>query len=133
MRTIVFCLLIALAGVGAAYAQGWGWGVPEPVQVEGTLQLQNGLVVLSTGTTAYHVPGLHRYIGFVEGLREGARISVSGHVYANRLDMHSFTLEGRVYDLMANVNAQGWGACCGYGPAARGPAWSSGRHHRGRW
>ena len=110
MKKLVFLVVIALLVIGTASAQGWGWvppAPPETVRVDGTLQLQNGHIVLSTGTVVYFVPGLMRYIGFIDGLREGARISAEGFASGNFLQPTKLTIGGREYDFAANT--PGWG------------------------
>ncbi|MCL2069685.1 MAG: hypothetical protein FWH19_01705 [Treponema sp.] len=142
MRKFAFLTVFALLLSGTAFAQGWPWGTPpETITVEGTLQLQQGHIALSTGAAVYFVPGIARYIGFIDGLREGARISAEGFASGNFLQVSKFSIGGREYDLLADAQAlggPGWGA--GYGPC---PMWGAGPrggyHHgwghrgRGRW
>ena len=116
MKKLVFLTLICLLAIGTVSAQGWT--APETIRVEGTLQLQNGHIVLSTGTTVYFVPGLMRYIGFIEGLREGARISAEGFVSGNFLQATKVIIGGREYDLSANN--QRWGPMGGHHGRGRG-------------
>ena len=133
MKKLVFLAVIAVLVVGSVYAQGWGSvtppAPPETVRVEGALQLQNGHIVLSTGTAVYFVPGLMRYVGFIEGLREGARISAEGFASGNILQPTKLTVAGREYDFITNTP--------GWGPMGGPMGW---RHHqgwghrgRGRW
>ena len=144
MKKLVFLAVIALLTIGTASAQGWG-PPPETVRVEGTLQLQNGQIVLATGTTAFFVPGLPRLVGFIEGLREGTRITVEGYASGNILRPTKFIVAGREYDLFGD--APEWGPGWGGGPGwGRGACWGHGPrsgHHwappggfggrRGRW
>ena len=136
MKKLFFLAIIALLAIGTITAQGWGWVPPETVRVEGTLQLVNGQIVLSSGTATYYVPALVRYIGFIDELREGARVSVEGYASGGFLQVSKFTVGGREYDLFANApgwGGPGWGqggyACCHFGPM--GGAYRQGR--RGRW
>ena len=102
MKKAFFVLAIAVLAVGMVSAQNWGnpWGVAQTVTVEGTLGLQNGNIVLTSGDTVYFVPMLSRYVGFVEGLREGARVSVQGYAGSyNMLMPVSFTVGGKSYDV----------------------------------
>ena len=119
MKKLVFLSLIALLVIGTVSAQGWT--SPETIRVEGTLQLQNGYIVLSTGTVVYYIPGLMRYIGFIDGLREGARISVEGFVSGNLLQATKLIIGGREYDLLANN--QRWGPMGGHHGRGRGCCW----------
>ena len=111
MKKLFFLAVISLLLVGTISAQGWGWTPPAPpesVSVEGTLQLQDGHVVLSTGTAVYYVPGLLRYTGFIDGLREGARITAEGFVYGSFLRVNKLVIGGREYDFAATT-PPGWG------------------------
>ena len=107
MKKLVFLLLISLLIIGTVSAQGWGWTPAETIRVEGTLQMQNGHIVLSTGTAVYFIPGLMRYIGFIEGLREGTRISAEGFVSGNFLQAIKLIIGGREYNLTANNQTPG--------------------------
>jgi hypothetical protein len=129
MKKIGFLLVIAFAALGVVSAQGWGspWGgMAQPVTVEGTLQLQNGQIALSTGNAVYFVPALTRYVGFIDGLKEGARVSVSGYASGNVLQAAQITVSGRAYDLLAN-NFGGYGAGCGCGYCYGQVSFNSGR------
>ena len=142
MKKLVFLAVISLLVMGTVSAQGWGWGFappapPETVRVEGTLQLQDGHMVLSTGTAVYFVPGLFRYVGFIDGLREGARISAEGFVSGSFLQISKLNIGGREYDFSATTQP-GWGPMGGpmgwrhhqeWGP---GPGPMGGYGHRGR-
>ena len=137
MKKVFFIFAFALLAIGMVSAQGWGrgwdqgrgggWGWTSPpapptaITVEGTLQLQNGFIVLFTGTTAYHIQGLQRLVGFVDGLQEGARMSVEGFASGNFLRPTKFTVEGREFDLARNTPE--W--CPFESPMMR-------NHHRGR-
>ena len=124
MKKLVFLTAIAFLAIGTVSAQGLPWvpsAPPETVRVEGTLQLQNGHIVLSTGTVAYFVPGLMHYVGFIDGLREGVRVSVEGFASGNFLQPTKLTVGGREYDFAANTP--------GWGPMGGPMAW--GHHHRG--
>ena len=136
MKKLVILAAIALLAIGTVSAQGWGWAPPETVRVQGTLQLLNGQIVLSSGgTTVYYVPVLIQYVGFIDGLREGAQVTVEGYTYGNLLQPTKFNVGGRDYDLTANT--QGWGGGYGYCPmwgGGRGGARGGGPMMRGgRW
>ena len=141
MKKLGFVLVIACLAIGTVSAQGWGgtWGTPtQAISVTGTLQLQNGEIAVASGNTIYFVPALTRYIGFIEGLREGAQISMDGFASGNYFEPTRVTISGRSYDFAANVpqgGAQGtayggWGhmgyarGMMGYG--VRGGGWGRG-------
>ena len=123
MKKYAVLFVIAVLAIGTASAQGWGWAPPETVRVEGTLQLQNGQIALSTGTAVYFVPDLARYIGFIDGLREGARISAEGFASGGFLQPTKLTIDGRVYDFATNTPG-----CCHMGQGHH-----RGYRGRGRW
>ena len=132
MKKLGLIVIIALLAAGAVTAQNWrGFGVsPQPTAFEGTLQLLNGQIALSTGNTVFFVPVLRQYVGFIEELREGARISILGYASGNTLQPIQFTIAGRSYDLSpvtsvpAGFGQNGFASCCadwqGYG---RGRCW----------
>ena len=136
MKKIFITAAVVLLLAGNAFTQAWGpqgrgtWPPPaETVSVEGTLQLHNGHIALNSGTTVYYVPRVGRLTGFVDGIREGARVSVEGYAQGNFLHVTKLTIAGRVYDFPAlgtgpgfPDGAQGWNR--GYAP--RG-----GYHHHG--
>jgi hypothetical protein len=75
---------------------GWGeWGrgpgvnrerrrdLPEPEKttVTGALGLSHGIIVIEGEGRRYYVPALRRYIGFIDGLKEGAQVSAEGYSF----------------------------------------------------
>ncbi|MDR0447439.1 MAG: hypothetical protein LBH07_02095 [Treponema sp.] len=126
MKKLCFVLVIVFLVIGTVTAQGRGnprGAYTQTITVEGTLQLQNGHIAVSTGNMVYFVPSLERYIGFIESLKEGARITIMGNVSGNILQPVQMTINGKTYDLLAN-NYGGYGTWCGcgycYGPAGSG-------------
>ena len=138
MKKLIFIALIAFLAIGTVtgQARGFGWPIPvapETVRVEGTLQLQNGQIVLSTGTALYFIPGIMRYIGFIDGLREGARITAEGYASGNLLHTTKLIIGEREYDFAVNAPGAGsFGACCHMGNPMMGHH-SYGGPRRGRW
>ena len=128
MKKPGFVLVIAFVAIGGISAQNWGNS--QSITIEGTLQLQNGQVAVSTENAVYFVPELGRYVGFIDGLREGARVSVAGYASGNYLQLVQMTLNGKSYDFLTNNFAQGYGGC-GRGYCS-GPAGFSGGG-RGGW
>jgi hypothetical protein len=126
MRKFGLVLIIGLAAAGMAAAQGWGspWGNQgwATQTVSGTLQLQNGTIAVVNGGAAYYVPALERFIGFIDGLKEGAQVSVEGLSGPNNyLQAVKLTIGGKSYDLAAagpqGMPYNGYGA---YGHMRRG-------------
>ena len=68
------------------------------VTVEGTLKLEKGFIALASGDTVYYVPMLQRYVGFIDGLKEGAKVSVEGYQFKNMLHPQKVTINGKDYD-----------------------------------
>ena len=131
MKRTGFLLVIAFLAIGAVSAQNWRnqWGASQSVTVEGTLRLQNGQIAVSTGNAIYYVPVLNQYIGFIDGLKEGASISVSGYVSGNILQPSQVTINGKSYVFQSprysnNSDYVNYGSCCyGWGTGNRGRRW----------
>jgi hypothetical protein len=119
MKKLVFVLIITFMVIGTVSAQA--------VNISGTLQLQNGAIAVVSGNNTYFVPILTRYIGFIEGLKEGAQISVNGFVFGNSIQPNNVTIAGKTYDFASNNQqslAQG-----GYGQGYCG----GGNYRGGGW
>ena len=125
MKKLGFVLVIAFVTIGGISAQNGGNS--RSITIEGTLQLQNGQIAVSTENTVYFVPELGHYLGFIDGLKEGARVSVAGYASGNYLQPVQMTLNGKSYDFLTNNFAQSYG--CGY---CSGPV-GSGGGGRGGW
>jgi hypothetical protein len=127
--------LIALLAVGTIYAQN-GLGVSQSVSVKGTLQLRNGMIAVVDGNTSYFIPRLERYIGFIDGLKEGAKVSVEGYASRNYLQPSKITINGKSYDFQSpdygnntlGYNYDRHGYNCGMMGYGR-----HGHHRNGRW
>ncbi|MDR2535036.1 MAG: hypothetical protein LBD29_03280 [Treponema sp.] len=122
MKRTMLCTLLGLSIVALASAQrndrlGRGWGFPpaaptapqvqgQPVTVTGNLTIiQGGIAVQDNGVT-YHVGGLSRFIGFIEGLKDGAQVTVEGSALTYPADdkikflrVAKLTINGKDYDL----------------------------------
>jgi hypothetical protein len=119
MKKFMLVLIIAVSAIGAVSAQNWGGrrNYSQPVTVNGTLQLQDGFIAVVNGNTVYYVPSLERYIGFIDGLKEGAQVNLEGYVVGNGnvVQPSKLTLNGKSYDLLAAApqggpnNGYGWG------------------------
>ena len=126
---VVFIVFLA-AGIASAQNRGNGWGTPvqpsQAISISGTLQLQNGVIAVVSGSTTYLVPSLTQYIGFIEGLREGAQISIDGYFYGNYVQPTRVVISGKSYDFSANTQ-QGFAYC--------GNGWGNSRmvNSRGGW
>ena len=75
MKKMALLVLLAGAACGILFAQ-----TAEPLTtISGTLGLNNGRIALKSETTTYYVRGLNRYIGFIDGLKDGAHVSLEGY------------------------------------------------------
>jgi len=73
------------------------------VTIEGTIKMQRGLTAVESGDSVYYVPLLTRYIGFIDELKEGAKVSVAGYEFRNFIHPTKVTIEGKPYDFTAGV------------------------------
>ena len=88
MKRIVLCVLFAAAVSGVLLAQEPGQPgsfprnqTPEKITLSGSLGLSRGRIVLESGGNTYYIAGLDRLTGFVEGLKEGASVSLEGWAF----------------------------------------------------
>jgi len=101
------------AMVSAQTAQGMGRGQMSPrlpaadaVTVSGSLIVAHGLPALKSGDVTYIVGGINRLNGFVDGLKEGAQVTIEGKAVTSRRDSNlkfllpaNLTLNGKTYDM----------------------------------
>jgi hypothetical protein len=130
MKKIVLAMLVALAaGIVSAQSLPWGGAQLQSVQaqsVQGTLGLQNGVIVLTSGDAVYFVPHISRYVGFIDGLKEGAQVKIDGYNMGNGYLMPSkITVGGKNYDVSGNYGYGGTGYGCrgGHGGGHGGRRW----------
>jgi hypothetical protein len=140
-------MVIAVLFAGAVFGQSptdknsvprrnFGRAAPETVTINGTLQLEKRFIAVSSDDNVYYMPMLSRYIGFIEGLKEGAVVSVEGYIYNNFIFPSKVNINGKSYNFAMNRpdlrndrsrpfpdwrnSAPGWG-----GPCCVGPGWES--------
>jgi hypothetical protein len=111
-RNILFIMMI-LGFAVMVQAQVWGPGwnrrnIParEAVTVSGTMVVARRMPVLKSGEVTYYVGGLSRLIGFIDGLKEGAQVTIEGAAITIHGDKNvkflipsKLTINGKVYDL----------------------------------
>ena len=114
-RKAVFVML-ALGISAMAQAQAWGhhgwggWGMQPPaaeaVTLNGSLVIAQGSIAIKDGDTTYLVAGLARFVGFIDGLKEGAQVKIEGKAVTSPQDSKikllrpaKMTLNGKEYDL----------------------------------
>jgi hypothetical protein len=138
MRKLMFALALAVSAQGFVAAQNGG-GYGQPVSVTGTLGLQHGHITVSGEGTAYYVPVLEQYIGFIEGLKDGARISLEGYVWGNggyaRIRPVKVTIDGKDYDFSPRVPPMPYhnDRRRGYGGRGYGDGYGGQSRNGGRW
>jgi hypothetical protein len=79
----------------------------EKLSLSGTLGLSRGIIVLKSGEEIWYAPGLGRYTGFIEGLKEGAAVILEGwgrrtpqtDGAAGFLMVSKLTLDGKDYEV----------------------------------
>ena len=147
MKSILFAAFM-LEAAFLSFAQGqnnWGWrgqppAAPETVSVSGTLMLSNGRIALQNNDIVYYLGGLNRFIGFIDGLKEGAKVNVDGFAWTDPNDAKSkfvrvtkLNLNGKDYEISPKENTpsmlgpKGGGRQDCWGPGGHG----GGRRHRG--
>jgi len=80
---------------------------PENVTVSGSLTIAQGMIAVVSGDTTWLVRGLSRYVGFIDGLKEGAQITLEGYAMPagsrekniKLLQAQKMTLNGKDYEL----------------------------------
>ena len=78
----------------------------EKVTVSGNLTIANGMIALKSGDITYLTRGLGRYVGFIDGIKDGAAVSVEGLSFSppdksdvKFLRIEKLTIGGKDYDL----------------------------------
>jgi len=101
-KTVLLCLLAAIV-CGGVFAQT----NPATTTIRGTLGLSAGRISVVSGDITYYVDGLQRFVGFIDGLKEGAQVSLDGYAIAPRTDGQTYrsfypvtlTLNGKNYEV----------------------------------
>jgi hypothetical protein len=112
-RSIVFILLTVAAGglLSAQHRNPWGGPDPrsaplETLTVTGTLGIAQGMIALQDKDIPYYVLGIERFIGFIDGLKEGAAVTIEGYSRASQngefrfLRAAKLTINTKTYDLV---------------------------------
>jgi hypothetical protein len=111
------CVLLAFSVVALSSAQGRdrrdGRNFPRPQQlpteqvtVTGNLTIVQGSPAVKNGDLSYLVPGLLRYAGFIDSLKDGAPVTLEGAAITHPRDaaikvlrVSKLTVGGKDYDL----------------------------------
>jgi len=113
LKTKILLILLAfgLVSMVSAQAQGHGRTSPrfpaaETVTVSGSLVVAYGLPAVKSGDGTYLVGGINRFVGFIDGLKEGAQVTIEGLAVTSPknseikfLKPSKMTLNGKSYDL----------------------------------
>jgi hypothetical protein len=114
VKRLVLIALLTFGMAAALAAQGWGrWGfsgprVPaaEKTTVTGNLTIARGSPALISGDVTYLIPGLLRYAGFIDSLKDGVPVKIEGFAAASPRDSgvkflrpEKLTVGGKDYDL----------------------------------
>jgi hypothetical protein len=75
MKTLVLFVLLAIFTGGIIFAQTGS----EMITVNGTLELNDGMILLKSGNATYLTRGLERLVGFIDGLKEGSQVTIEGY------------------------------------------------------
>jgi hypothetical protein len=108
MKRIAVITFLVLLTTGV-FAQGpsprFQDQMPEKTTITGSLGIVNGRISLASGGTTYFPMGLNRWIGFIDGLKEGAAVNIEGYAKPSLGDnaalfyVTKLTIGGKSYDL----------------------------------
>jgi len=101
-KVVLICLLAAMIG-GNIFAQS---NTPTTT-IRGTLGLSGGRISVVSGNITYYVSGLSRFVGFIDGLKEGAQVSLDGYATAPTIEGQNYrtfypvtlSLNGKTYEV----------------------------------
>ena len=101
MKKMVLLVLLTAAAGGILFAQS-----TPTTTVSGTLGIHAGRIVVRSGTTIYYTSRLGRLVGFVDGFKDGAQVTMEGYASEPREGQTGrffhpikLTLNGKDYDL----------------------------------
>jgi hypothetical protein len=128
-KIALFVLLAGIAG-NALFAQTT---TPTTTTIRGTLGLSKGHLAVKSGTITYYVRGLERYISFIDGLKDGAQVSLDGYASVPAIESQTerwfypvtLTLNDKVYEVGSPPADYG-------DPFVFGRKSNRGRHRMGR-
>jgi hypothetical protein len=103
MKKVVLIVLFAAIIGGVVFAQS---NTPTTT-IRGTLGLSGGRISVVSGNITYYVNGLSRFVGFIDGLKEGAQVSLDGYATAPIIEGQNYrafypvtlTLNGKNYEV----------------------------------
>jgi len=91
------------------WGPGWNWRntpASETVAASGTMVVAQGRPALKSGDIIYYVSGISQLIGFIDGFKEGAQVTIEGTALTSPNDKNmkflrasKLTINGKDYDL----------------------------------
>jgi hypothetical protein len=140
MKRVWLCVFLAASMTGLIFAQNAKTQEtpPEKSTISGALGIAKGSIALKSGNDTYYVMGLNRFVGFIDGLKEGARVSLEGYAFplpnnngGKGFKVTKLTLNGKDYDLDSGngVSRKNFSPPPPRGP---GPNRDGNRRHNGR-
>ena len=114
MKRIILIALLVSGFAIMASAQGRGSDKDNPpnrpsaetVTVSGNLIVARGMPAIKSGDVTYLIGGISQLTGFVDGLKEGAQVSIEGSAMTHPRDSNvkvlrpsKLTFAGRTFDL----------------------------------
>jgi hypothetical protein len=117
-RMILFFLLVSCA-VALTFAQGNNRRdqnrfprTAETTNVSGNFTIAQGMIAVTSNDITYLVRGLNRFVGFIDGLKEGAAVTLEGYALpypqndkVKFLMAKKMTLNGKEYELAPSITA----------------------------
>jgi hypothetical protein len=115
MKKMVLCILLA-AGGGVLFAQPVAQSGTPAATIKGTLGLSSGILAVKSGNITYYCRGLERYIGFIDGLKDGAQVSIEGYAAAPTIEGQTdrifypvkLTINGKDYEVGSPMTGTVW-------------------------
>ena len=109
MKRILMVTLLALSAVALISAQGMNRNGPgnrgdnratpqvvsEKITVTGNLSLANGMIAIKSNDITYLIPGLMRYVGFIDGIKEGSQVTIEGNAISRQADAKTKVLSAQ--------------------------------------
>jgi hypothetical protein len=99
MKRILIIALLMVSAAALVTAQGTDRRAPrsqggkvmpqvsnEKITVTGNLTIANGMIAIKNDGVAWVIPGLFRYVGFIDGLKDGAQVTIEGTAMSKQAD-----------------------------------------------
>lgn len=114
MKKLVIVAMMCLMFAAALSAQNTQWTAAETMSISGTLAVENGLIAVKTENQTYYTYGFQHLINFVDGVKEGAALTLEGYVLPYQRDPENphfmatkLTINGKSYELQTPYGNRG--------------------------